>query len=60
MTQLRLALYGRDHDKNGLTRPPLPEIDFCSRCNEHAVWWFDGREWLSQCCNGPAIDPDPT
>ena len=39
---------------------PLPEIDFCSACNEHADWRYDDDEWLSACCSARPVEVDPT
>jgi len=39
---------------------PPPEIDFCSACNEHAAFWWDDTEWLSECCAARPVEVDPT
>ena len=41
--------------------PPQPELDFCSRCHEHAIFTSDGEGGLwSDCCNAPPVEVDPT
>ena len=47
------------------SKQPYPEIDFCSACNEHAVYYWDGDEvgygeWLSECCAARPVEVDPT
>ena len=40
--------------------PAYPDIEFCSRCHDNAVFTldFDETEWLSECCGARAIEPD--
>ena len=37
-----------------------PEVDFCSRCNEHAAWLHEDGEWLSECCSARPVETDPS
>jgi len=38
--------------------PAPPELDFCSRCHEHAEFGLLDGEWLSLCCSARPVSPD--
>ncbi|KKM07201.1 hypothetical protein LCGC14_1736350 [marine sediment metagenome] len=39
--------------------PPEPELDFCSRCHEHADFELDeDNEWVSGCCGVQPVSVD--
>ena len=56
------------------SKQPYPEIEFCSACNEHAVYYWDGNDavyywngveveygkWLSECCAALPVEVDPS
>ena len=51
------------------SKQPYPEVDFCSRCNDHAEYTWCTMDfgkgmiqtmWLSKCCDAPPVEVDPT
>lgn len=40
------------------TPPAAPELDLCSRCQDHAEFELLDNQWVSGCCTAPAISPD--
>lgn len=37
-----------------------PDIEICGCCHDNAVFYQDeDGEWLSECCDCPAVDTDP-
>lgn len=41
-----------------MNTPPRPDLDFCSRCKEHAEFYLTESYWLSDCCSAPAVNVD--
>jgi hypothetical protein len=35
-----------------------PELDFCSRCREHADFELEDGRWLSTCCGALPVSVD--
>jgi hypothetical protein len=42
-----------------LSRPDLPELDFCGRCHDHASFaWTAEEGYLSTCCSARPVPVD--